>query len=59
MRLVQFLLNLTPVRFGFYYVEGNKIRRTFFNRFSYIAAECKSDTEAQRITKDLNQLSNK
>ncbi len=53
---MQLLLNLTPVKFGSYTTEDNKIRRTFFNRFSYIATECKSDLEANRIANQLNQV---
>lgn len=50
--MIRFLLNLTPVRYGSYSVVNNKIRRTFFNGFSYIASECNSPEEAQRITND-------
>jgi hypothetical protein len=57
--MIRFLLNLTPVRYGSYSTQGNQIRRTFSNGFSYIASECKSPEEAQRITNDLNQLTNK
>ena len=57
--MIRFLLNLTPVKYGSYTLESNKIRRTFSNGFSYIASECKSPAEAQRITNDLNYLANK
>jgi hypothetical protein len=50
------LLNSISTKHGSYTAEGNKIRRTFFNRFSYIAAECKSEQEANRITNQLNQI---
>jgi hypothetical protein len=50
------LLNLIQVRYGTYSVEGNKIRRTFSNGFNYIASECESPAEAQRITEQLNQV---
>jgi uncharacterized protein YifE (UPF0438 family) len=57
--MIRFLLNLIPVRHGSYTVKGNQICRTFSNGFNYIASECKSPEEAQRITNDLNQLTNK
>ena len=57
--MIRFLLNQIPVRHGSYTTKGNQIRRTFSNGFSYIASECKSPEEAQRITNDLNQLSGK
>jgi len=57
--MIRAILNQFPVKYGSYSVEDNKIRRTFSNGFSYIASECKSPQEAQRITNDLNQLSNK
>jgi hypothetical protein len=57
--MIKFLLNLTPVKYGSYTAKGNQIQRTFSNGFSYIASECKSPAEAQRIVNDLNQLSNK
>ncbi len=52
--MMQKLLNLIQVRYGTYRAEGHKIRRTFSNGFSYIASECKSDSEAQRIANQLN-----
>jgi hypothetical protein len=54
--MVRFLLNLLPVKYGSYTTQHNKIRRTFSNGFSYIASECKSPEEAQRITNQLNQV---
>ena len=57
--MIRLILNQFPARYGSYSVEGNKIRRTFFNGFSYIVKECKSPQEAQRIVKDLNQLLSK
>ena len=54
--MIQFLLNLTLVKHGTYTQEGNKIRRTFSNGFSYIASKCKSPEEAQRIVNELNLL---
>jgi len=57
--MIRTILNQVPVRYGSYSVEGKKIRRTFSNGFSYIVEECKSPQEAQRITNDLNQLSEK
>jgi len=57
--MIRFLLNLTPVKYGSYSTVSNKIYRTFSNGFSYIASECNSPEEAQRIVNDLNQLSNK
>lgn len=57
--MIRFLLNLISVKYGSYRTQENKIRRTFSNGFSYIASECKSPEEAQRITNDLNQLTNK
>jgi hypothetical protein len=57
--MIRFLLNQIPVMHGSYTAEDNKIRRTFSNGFSYIVEECWSPAEAQRITNDLNQLSNK
>jgi hypothetical protein len=57
--MIKFLLNLTPVKYGSYTAKGNQIQRTFSNGFSYIASECNSPAEAQRIVNDLNQLSNK
>ena len=57
--MIRFLLNLTPVKHGSYSVEDNKILRTFSNGFSYIASECNSSEEANRIADQLNQLTNK
>ncbi len=57
--MIKFLLNLTPVKYGSYTTQGNKICRTFSNGFSYIASECKSPAEAQRIVSDLNYLTGK
>jgi len=57
--MIRSLLNLTPVKHGSYSVEDNKIRRTFSNGFSYIASECNSSEEANRIADQLNQLTNK
>ena len=57
--MIRFLLNLTLVKHGTYTQEGNKIRRTFSNGFSYIASKCKSPEEAQRIVNQLTQLSSK
>ena len=57
--MIRSILNQFPARYGSYTAEGNKIRRTFSNGFSYIASECKSSQEAQRITNDLNQLAKK
>lgn len=57
--MIRAILNQFPVRYGSYTAEGNKIRRTFSNGFSYIVEECNSPEEAQRITNDLNQLSGK
>jgi hypothetical protein len=57
--MIRAILNQFPARYGTYFAEGNKIRRTFSNCFSYIVSECQSPQEAQRITNDLNQLSNK
>jgi len=57
--MIRFLLNLISVKYGSYSTQENKIRRTFSNGFSYIVSECQSPQEAQRITNDLNQLSNK
>jgi len=54
--MIRFLLNQIPVRHGSYTAKGNQIQRTFSNGFSYIASECKSPAEAQRITKQLNQV---
>jgi hypothetical protein len=59
LEVIRIILNQLPVKYGFYSVEGNKIRRTFSNGFSYIATTCKSPAEAQRIINDLNQLSRK
>jgi len=57
--MIRTILNQFPARYGSYSAEGSKIRRTFSNGFSYIVEECNSPEEAQRITNDLNQLSNK
>jgi len=57
--MIRLILNQFPARYGTYFAEGNKIRRTFSNGFTYIVSECQSPQEAQRITNDLNQLSNK
>jgi len=57
--MIRAIFNQFPVRYGSYSVEGSRIRRTFFNGFSYIVEECNSPEEAQRITNDLNQLSGK
>jgi hypothetical protein len=54
--MIRAILNQFPARYGTYFAEGNKIRRTFSNGFSYIVEECNSLKEAQRIVKDLNQL---
>ncbi len=55
--MIHFLLNQIAVKHGSYTVEGNKIRRTFSNGFSYIASECKSEAEANRIVNQLNSIS--
>jgi hypothetical protein len=55
-RVLRTILNQLPARYGYYATQGNKIHRTFSNGFSYIASECKSPEEAQRITKQLNQV---
>lgn len=55
--MIQTLLNLIQVKHGTYTAEGHKIRRTFSNGFTYIATECKSDAEANRITNQLNSVS--
>jgi len=57
--MIRAILNQFPVRYGSYTAEDTKIRRTFSNGFSYIVEECNSPEEAQRITNDLNQLSDK
>jgi ABC-type uncharacterized transport system ATPase subunit len=57
--MIRSILNLIKVKYGSYHVEGNKIRRTFTNGFSYIASECKSPEEAKRIANQLIQLSSK
>jgi hypothetical protein len=57
--MIRFFLNQIPVRHGSYTAKGNQIHRTFSNGFSYIASECNSPQEAQRITNDLNYLANK
>jgi hypothetical protein len=54
--MIRFLLNQIPVRNGSYTAKGNQIHRTFSNGFSYIASQCNSPQEAQRITNDLNYL---
>jgi hypothetical protein len=54
--MIRFLLNQFPTCYGSYAAEGNQIRRTFSNGFSYIASECKSPAEAQRIVNQLNQV---
>jgi hypothetical protein len=58
-RVLRTILNHLPARYGSYTAEGNKIRRTFSNGFSYIVEECWSPQEAQRIANDLNQLAGK
>lgn len=55
--MIQTLLNLIQVKHGTYTAEGNKIRRIFANGFNYIATECKSDAEANRIATQLNSVS--
>ncbi len=57
--MIRAILNQFPARYGSYSAEGKKIRRIFSSGFSYIAKECKSLQEAQRIVKDLNQLLSK
>jgi hypothetical protein len=57
--MIRAILNQLPVRYGSYTAEGNKIRRTFSNGFSYIVEECWSPQEAQRIVNDLNYLTGK
>jgi hypothetical protein len=54
--MIRTILNQFPVRYGSYSAEGNKIRRTFSNGFSYIVEEFNSPEEAQRIVNDLNYL---
>ncbi len=54
--MIRFLLNQVPVKHGIYIQEGNKIRRKFSNGFSYIASECNSPEEAQRIVNQLNSI---
>jgi len=57
--MIRAILNQFPARYGTYFAEGNKIRRTFSNGFSYIVEECWSPEEAQRIVSDLNYLTGK
>ena len=57
VQMIRSILNQIKVRHGTYTAEGNKIRRTFANGFSYIATECKSDAEANRIANQLNSVS--
>jgi len=57
--MIRAILNQFPVRYGSYTAEGNKIRRTFSNGFSYIVEEFNSTEEAQRIVSDLNYLTGK
>jgi len=57
--MIRAILNQFPARYGSYSAEGNKIRRTFSNGFSYIVEEFNSPEEAQRTTNDLNQLLSK
>jgi hypothetical protein len=54
--MMRFVLNQLPIKHGTYTAEGYKIRRTFSNGFSYIASKCKSESEANRIVNQLNQL---
>jgi hypothetical protein len=57
--MIRTILNQFPARYGSYTAEGNKIRRTFSNGFSYIVEEFNSSEEAQRIVSDLNYLTGK
>ena len=57
--MIRAILTQFPARYGSYSAEGNKIRRTFSNGFSYIVEEFNSPEEAQRTTNDLNQLLSK
>jgi phage-related protein len=56
--MIRFLLNQIKVKYGTYTQEGNKIRRTFSNGFSYVTTVCKSSKEAERIVNQLNQVVN-
>lgn len=53
-QVIRTLLNQIKLKHGTYTAEGNNIRRTFSNGFSYIASECKSPEQAQRIANELN-----
>ena len=57
--MIRFFLNQLDVQYGTYSVEGNFIRRTFSNGFSYIATECKSPEEANRIIQQLNTVASR
>ena len=57
--MMRFLLNQLNVQYGIYSVEGHFIRRTFSNGFSYIATECKSSEEANRIVQQLNTVASR
>lgn len=53
--MMRMILNQLAIKHGTYRAEGYKIRRTFANGFSYIAAECKCQRESQRIANQLNR----
>jgi hypothetical protein len=55
--MMRMILNQLAIKHGTYTAECHKIRRTFSNGFTYIATECKSDVEANRIANQLNSVS--
>jgi hypothetical protein len=54
--MIRFLLNQIKVKYGTYTQEGNKIRRTFSNGYSYIATVCESPEQASFFVSELQRL---
>ena len=55
-KMIRFLLNQIKVKYGTYTQEGNKIRRTFSNGYSYIATVCESPEQASFFVSELQRL---
>jgi hypothetical protein len=54
--LLRIVLNQLNEKYGTYSAEGNKIRRTFSNGYSYIATVCESSEQASFFVSELQRL---
>jgi len=52
---LRIVLNQLNEKYGTYSAEGNKIRRTFSNGYSYIATVCKSPEQASFFVSELQR----